>query len=99
MRSYIDSRPLINELTMASGQTFSEPELTKLWKLNFAKHINAKEATVIKVHHSDYINSTEWAAIQEFGKGIFDFNAINKLFTQMGTTLPERWKPDNEVKS
>ena len=43
--------PLINELAMASGKTFSEKELTELWKLNFAKHINAKEATTIKVHN------------------------------------------------
>jgi hypothetical protein len=89
--------PLVNELELASKKTFNTLELKELWKLNFAKHINAKEATLIKVHHGDHINTTEWNAIQDFGKGVFNFEAMSKLATQMATSLPQWWKPDFNV--
>ena len=90
--------PVINELALASGKTFSESELKDLWKLNFVRHINIKESSLIKIHHDDYVDPTEWASIKDYNKGTFNFEAMNKLFTQMSGTLPKMWKPDNLVK-
>jgi hypothetical protein len=88
---------LVNELEAAIGTPFQEEELTKLWKLNFSKHMNKTEKQAIKIDHADYVNPTEWASIKNFNKGIFDFAAMNKMLTQLCTTLV-KWRPDPQVR-
>ena len=65
--------PLINELEIAEGITYSNKELIKLWKLNFSKHMSKDEKHTIKLDHGDILSSIEWNSIKLFhgGSSIF----------------------------
>jgi hypothetical protein len=88
---------LVNELEAAIGTTYPTNLLTNLWKLNFVKHMNRTEKQSIKIDHADYLTSAEWALIENFNEGIFDFAVMNKLLTQLCTTL-QKWKADHQVR-
>ena len=90
--------PLINELEIAEGKTYSEKELNKLWKLNFSKHMSKDEKHAIKLDHGDILSTPEWESIKSFNEGKFDFATMGKLLTQLCPDFPH-WKPGKMVKS
>jgi len=90
--------PLINELEIAEGVTYSNKEIIKLWKLNFSKHMSKDEKHAIKLDHGDILSSIEWDSIKRFHEGEFDFSIMGKLLTQLCPDFPH-WKPGKMVKS
>ena len=90
--------PLINELEIAAGVTYSEKELIKLWKLNFSKHMSKDEKHAIKLDHGDILSSLDWDMIKHFSEGKFDFSVMGQLLTQLCPDFAH-WKPGKMVKS
>jgi len=90
--------PLINELEIAEGKTYSEKELIRLWKLNFSKHMGKDGKYAIKLDHGDILSTPEWESIKSFNEGKFDFATMGKLLTQLCPDLPH-WKPGKMVRS
>ena len=71
--------PLINEIEIAEGTTYSDKEIIKLWKFNFSKHMSKDEKHAIKLDHGDILSSIEWESIKLFHEGEFDFSTMGKV--------------------